>query len=80
MTKYTHTPTRTYTFAVPAGCAAVEGVMIGRAAYNDPWGVLGNADRAVFGADCNAATSRRQVCRHVACVCVCVRVRVCVFV
>uniref|UniRef100_A0A7S3R3J5 DUS-like FMN-binding domain-containing protein n=1 Tax=Dunaliella tertiolecta TaxID=3047 RepID=A0A7S3R3J5_DUNTE len=46
---------------VPPGVAAVEGVMIGRAAYNDPWGVLGNADKAVFGADSNPAISRRQV-------------------
>ncbi|KAF5828495.1 hypothetical protein DUNSADRAFT_17556, partial [Dunaliella salina] len=45
---------------VPPGVAAVEGVMIGRAAYNDPWGVLGNADRAVFGAESNPAISRRQ--------------------
>lgn len=39
----------------------IEGVMIGRAAYNDPWGCLGDADRAVFGAERNAAVSRRQV-------------------
>lgn len=39
----------------------IEGVMIGRQAYNDPWGVLADADRAVFGEPCNPATSRRQV-------------------
>ena len=40
----------------------LEGVMIGRAAYNDPWGCLGDADRVLFGAANNAASSRRQVC------------------
>jgi hypothetical protein len=35
--------------------------MIGRAAYNDPWGVLGDADRAVFGEEVNGARSRREV-------------------
>ena len=54
--------------AVPEGPAVlqppqcgIEGVMIGRAAYNDPWGCLGDADRAVFGAASNAAPSRRWV-------------------
>jgi tRNA-dihydrouridine synthase len=37
--------------AAGLGPGAIEGVMIGRAAYNDPWGCLGDADRAVFGAD-----------------------------
>ncbi|PSC72239.1 tRNA-dihydrouridine synthase A [Micractinium conductrix] len=37
------------------------GVMVGRAAYNMPWDALADADRAVFGAATNAATSRRQV-------------------
>lgn len=35
-----------------AACAQldhVDGVMIGRAAYHQPWDVLGDADRAVFG-------------------------------
>lgn len=44
---------------IPAG--AVDGVMLGRAAYHDPWGVLGDADVAVFGAESNPAVSRRQV-------------------
>ena len=39
----------------------IEGVMIGRAAYNDPWGCLGDADRAVFGETSNACSSRREV-------------------
>eukprot|EP00798_Chlamydomonas_sp_ICE-L_P026848 gene26848-4451_t len=39
----------------------IEGVMIGRAAYNDPWGVLADADRSLFGEPTNPATSRRQV-------------------
>jgi hypothetical protein len=39
----------------------IEGVMIGRAAYNDPWGCLGDADRAVFGEPSNACSSRREV-------------------
>jgi len=43
------------------GPRAIDGVMVGRAAYNDPWGVLGDADVAVFGEPCNAAVSRRQV-------------------
>jgi tRNA-dihydrouridine synthase A len=38
----------------------IEGVMIGRAAYNDPWGVLGDADRAIFGEPTNPAANRRQ--------------------
>jgi tRNA-dihydrouridine synthase len=39
----------------------IAGVMIGRAAYNAPWDVLADADRSIYGADCNACTSRRQV-------------------
>lgn len=50
------------------GPGAIDGVMVGRAAYNDPWGVLGDADVAVFGAVSNPAVSRRQViadyCRY----------------
>ena len=44
--------------------AQAHGVMIGRAAYQCPWLCLADADRAVFGAEANAATSRRQVGRH----------------
>lgn len=44
----------------------VAGVMVGRSAYHSPWLVLGNADVAVFGADCNAATSRRDVLKRYA--------------
>jgi hypothetical protein len=39
----------------------IEGVMIGRAAFNSPWLCLGDADRAVFGEPENPASSRRQV-------------------
>ncbi|GIL92753.1 hypothetical protein Vretimale_11743 [Volvox reticuliferus] len=39
----------------------IEGVMIGRAAYNDPWGCLADADRAVYGEPDNPAPSRRWV-------------------
>ena len=39
----------------------IEGVMIGRAAYNDPWGCLGDADRALFGEERNPCSSRREV-------------------
>jgi hypothetical protein len=49
---------------LPAGVVCgglIEGVMIGRAAYNDPWGCLGDADRAVFGETANGARSRREV-------------------
>ncbi|KAK9818858.1 hypothetical protein WJX74_002305 [Apatococcus lobatus] len=41
----------------------LHGVMIGRAAYNNPWECLSDADRAVFGASSNPAQSRRQVLR-----------------
>lgn len=47
------------TFSVGPG--ALEGVMVGRAAYNNPWGVLGDADVAVFGAEENGAPNRRAV-------------------
>lgn len=42
------------------------GVMIGRAAYNTPWHCLADADRAVFGAESNPATSRRQILQEYA--------------
>lgn len=48
----------------------IYGVMIGRAAYNDPWGCLADADRAVFGADSNPAISRRQARTADSCACV----------
>ncbi|GBG87454.1 hypothetical protein CBR_g45512 [Chara braunii] len=38
----------------------VHGVMIGRAAYNHPWLVLGDADRCIFGVD-NPGVTRRKV-------------------
>ena len=43
------------------GPGVLHGVMIGRQAYNDPWGLLGDADRTIYGAEGNAAVSRRQV-------------------
>jgi len=39
------------------------GVMIGRAAYNDPWRILSNADVALWGAETNPSQSRREVMR-----------------
>ena len=39
------------------------GVMVGRAAYHDPWRLLGNADVAVWGAEANPHNSRREVLR-----------------
>ncbi|GAX83434.1 hypothetical protein CEUSTIGMA_g10859.t1 [Chlamydomonas eustigma] len=39
----------------------IEGVMIGRAAYNDPWNCLADADRSIFGEPANAVRSRREV-------------------
>jgi len=44
----------------------VEGVMVGRAAYNYPWQVLAVADTMIFGAGENPAKSRRQVVREYA--------------
>ena len=46
--------------AAAAGGAAMEGAMLGRAAWKRPWHVLADADRHVFGAPANAAVSRRQ--------------------
>ncbi|KAI8464838.1 MAG: dihydrouridine synthase-domain-containing protein [Monoraphidium minutum] len=43
------------------GAGAISGVMIGRAAYHDPWGVLGDADVALFGDASNPGGSRREV-------------------
>lgn len=44
----------------------VSGVMIGRAAYNDPWNTLANADVAIWGADSNQFNSRREVLQEYA--------------
>ncbi|KXZ44463.1 hypothetical protein GPECTOR_67g303 [Gonium pectorale] len=49
------------TSAAADNLGGIEGVMIGRGAYNDPWGCLADADRAVFGEGANAAPSRRWV-------------------
>jgi tRNA-dihydrouridine synthase A len=38
----------------------VDGVMLGRAAYHDPW-LLADVDRRLFGAPANAAKSRADV-------------------
>lgn len=48
---------------VPGG---LTGVMVGRAAYNDPWRMLGGADVAIWGETSNPATSRREVLRKYA--------------
>lgn len=42
----------------------LQGVMIGRAAYNYPWQSLSDADKSVFNANENAAKTRRQVTSH----------------
>jgi len=39
----------------------IYGVMIGRAAYNQPWHVLSAADTDVFGAETNPARNRKEV-------------------
>lgn len=52
--------------AEPAPGAKAAGVMIGRAAWKRPWDCFSDADRAVFNADSNAATSRRQVLQQYA--------------
>eukprot|EP01025_Chloroclados_australasicus_P017978 TRINITY_DN19271_c0_g1_i1.p1 TRINITY_DN19271_c0_g1~~TRINITY_DN19271_c0_g1_i1.p1 ORF type:complete len:468 (-),score=38.15 TRINITY_DN19271_c0_g1_i1:701-2104(-) len=39
----------------------IHSVMIGRAAYGDPWGCLSEADTLIFGEQGNVAQSRRQV-------------------
>lgn len=45
----------------PGTRGLIEGVMIGRAAYNNPWGVLGDADVSLFGEASNPCRSRRHV-------------------
>lgn len=50
--------------AEPVPGARPAGVMIGRAAWKRPWDCFSDADRAVFGADVNAAVNRRQVSAH----------------
>lgn len=56
------------TLAAEAGQGVrTEGVMIGRAAWKRPWDILGDADRAVFGAADNGATSRREVTMNTRC-------------
>ncbi|KAG2489199.1 hypothetical protein HYH03_012224 [Edaphochlamys debaryana] len=55
-----NTPTPSST-PLPTNGGGIEGVMIGRGAYNDPWGCLADADRAVWGEEANPATSRREV-------------------
>lgn len=40
---------------------ALDSVMVGRAAYNDPWHTLADADRRLFGAPANPGLSRREV-------------------
>jgi hypothetical protein len=45
----------------PSRWLQIQGVMIGRQAYNDPWGTLSDADHAVYGEASNPALSRRQV-------------------
>ncbi|GLC72961.1 hypothetical protein PLESTF_001314200 [Pleodorina starrii] len=47
--------------ALESNGGGIEGVMIGRGAYNDPWGCLADADRSVYGEPYNPAPSRRWV-------------------
>ncbi len=53
--------------------AGMDGVMIGRAAYHEPWAILGAADRRLFGAEPPCATPedaveamRPYIVRHLA--------------
>lgn len=43
---------------VPAQLAHVDGVMVGRAAWDNPWAVLARADTALYGATEDPATDR----------------------
>ena len=59
----------------PLEGVSLAGVMIGRSAYHAPWACLSDADRCVFGAEANTATSRQQArvftpsCRLTSCFC-----------
>jgi tRNA-dihydrouridine synthase A len=44
----------------------LEGVMVGRAAYNDPWGLLAGADVAIWGEESNPSKNRRELLRRYA--------------
>ena len=44
----------------PADGGKIAGVMIGRQAHADPWGLLSTADVEVFGAESNPCASRRE--------------------
>ena len=46
---------------IPEGGGRLVGTMIGREAHANPWGVLGNADVAVYGAPSNPCQSRRDL-------------------
>mmetsp|Transcript_4273 Transcript_4273/g.10337 ORF Transcript_4273/g.10337 Transcript_4273/m.10337 type:complete len:577 (+) Transcript_4273:2298-4028(+) len=54
---------------VPQGGGRLVGTMIGRAVHANPWGVLGNADVAVFGAESNPCKSRRELLEKYAVYC-----------
>jgi tRNA-dihydrouridine synthase A len=41
----------------------LDGVMIGRAAYHQPWDILGDADRRIFGAEANPCESPESATR-----------------
>lgn len=46
---------------VDPGVGSLTGVMVGRAAYNDPWRILGNADVAIWGEASNPCANRREL-------------------
>lgn len=50
----------------PAPANPLTGVMVGRAAYHDPWHVLAGADVALWGESENAVPSRREAFRRYA--------------
>lgn len=45
----------------PPSAGRIQGVMIGRGAYNMPWPSLATADHTVFGDPPDSAPTRRQV-------------------
>lgn len=48
-------------FPCPNDTDGIHGVMIGRAAYSNPWGVLGGADVDVWGESSNPCTNRKEL-------------------
>ena len=46
----------------------LDGVMVGRAAYQTPWDILGDADRRIFGADNPCDTPHDAVAEMIPCI------------